>query len=52
MIMGHTNYERSDFRPNSTNKIAPVGHLASHPSQILQTDTFNDYLQVSYSLCI
>jgi len=22
MIMGHTNYERSDFRPNSTNKMA------------------------------
>ena len=51
MIMGHTHYDSSDFRPNSSIKLPPVGHLGSDPSQILHTDTFDDCLQVSYSLC-
>ena len=33
-------------------KWQPVGHLGSDPSQILHTDTFDDCLQVSCSLCI
>ena len=33
-------------------KWPPIGHLGSDQSQILHTDTFSDYLQVSYSLCI
>ncbi len=33
-------------------KSPPVGHYGSDPSQILHTYTFNDCLQVSYSLCI
>ena len=33
-------------------KWPPFGHLGSDPSQIMHTNTFNDCLQVSYSLSI
>ena len=49
---GHTNYESSEFRPNSAKKWPPVGHLGYDPSQILHSNTFNGCPQVSYSLCI
>ena len=35
----------------SAKKKPPVGHIGFDPFQILHTDTFNDRLQVSYSLC-
>ena len=53
MIMSHTNYESSDFRPNSEKKngrhsaILDLIHL-----KFSTLDTFSDCLQVSYSLCI
>ena len=41
MIMGHANYERSDFRPNSTNKMA-----AGRPSWIRSVPSFaHGYIQ-------
>ena len=39
------------FSAKFSQKWPPVGHLGSDPCQILHTDTFNDCLQVSYSLC-